>query len=669
MVGETLGDPRAPVTKCQGPWGPAIRLPMKNSAQTIFNVVIGTAGHIDHGKSTLVERLTGVHPDRLPEEKARGLTIDLGFAPLVLDSGQRIGVIDVPGHERLVKNMVAGATGIDLVLLVVAADDGVMPQTREHVSIMQLLGIEVGIVVLTKIDVVDEEMRELVKEDLKDSLRGTFLERAPMLEVSSVTGAGLEALRAAIHERIASLVPRDTTGIFRMPVQRVFSSKGFGTVVTGIPIRGRAVIGDTLEIVPLGKKGRVRGLQAYKETVDMVRAGHSSAVNLSDVDYREVHRGMVLTQPGYFRGSTMFEATFHHLESAKRPLVHQSSIRLHVGTVEALGKVYLLEKKSLEPGEDAFVQFRLEEPIVAAPGDRYVVRLHSPLETIGGGEILDQSRWRLKTGKAHVLEMLREKESAVGDAKRLLASALHASGYEAMAEKDLAVRCGLPPDEARKLVEELVASGELLRASRAGQLISARRLEEARAEVLRAAEAHFRENPKRLHLEKLQLRQAMGAHEVFFDDLLAGMEEDGLIVEAPGSKLRFRDFGPKLGSADEAIRAEILEALGSSPFMPPSPAEIAEAKGKPLRAVESLVSLLEEEGELVRLADGVYFRKDALEDARKKLREHLEVHRTMTAADAKNVLGSTRKYSIPLLEHFDKEGFTLRRGDLRELKK
>ena len=370
---------------------------MKKNLDTIFNVVIGTAGHIDHGKSTLVEKLTGIHPDRLPEEKARGLTIDLGFAPLTLKSGQRIGVIDVPGHEKLVKNMVAGATGIDLVLLVVAADDGVMPQTREHVSIMDLLGLTEGIVVLSKIDMVDSDLRELVKDDIQETLRGTFLENAPVVELSSVTGEGLDKLLDVIHARIAILKPKETSGIFRMPIQRVFSSKGFGTVVTGVPLRGTTVLGDTLEVVPLGKKGRVRGIHAYREATDMARAGHSSAINLTDVDYREVHRGMVLTQPGYFQGSTMFEASLKYLASNTRPLPHQTSIRLHLGTVEGLGKVYLLEKKTVEPGEEAYVQFRLDEPIVAAPGDRFVLRLHSPLETIGGGEILDQSRWRLKT--------------------------------------------------------------------------------------------------------------------------------------------------------------------------------------------------------------------------------------------------------------------------------
>ena len=642
---------------------------MKKSLETIFNVVIGTAGHIDHGKSTLVERLTGIHPDRLPEEKARGLTIDLGFAPLTLKSGQRIGIIDVPGHERLVKNMVAGATGIDLVLLVVAADDGVMPQTREHVSIMQLLGITEGIVVLSKIDLVDSELRELVKEDVHDTLKGTFLEDAPVVEISSVTGEGLDTLQETIHSRIQALRPKDTTGIFRMPIQRVFSSKGFGTVVTGVPLRGSTVIGDTLEVVPLGKKGRVRGIHAYREATDMARAGHSSAINLTDIDYREVHRGMVLTQPGYFQGSTMFEARLLYLPSNTRPLQHQAAIRLHVGTVEGLGKVYLLEKKTVDPGEEAYVQFRFDEPIVAAPGDRFVLRLHSPLETIGGGEILDQSRWRLKTGKAHVLDLLREKDEAVGDSKRFVANVLNSAGYEATSEKDLAVRCGLPPGDAKTVVDELVDSGEVRRASRAGLLIATRRLEEAQRESLRAAEQFFRENPRKLVLDKQQLRQTLGAHEVFFQDLVTKLETGGLVTESPGGRLKFRDFGPRLNPEEAKVRAEVLADLKENLFAPPSPAEISGRHGRDPRTTVQITELLCEEGEAVKLAEDVYLHREAVDEAKKRLRAHLEQQKSITASDAKTLIGSTRKYVIPLLEFLDREGFTVRKGDVRELKK
>jgi selenocysteine-specific elongation factor len=642
---------------------------MKKNLESIFNVVLGTAGHIDHGKSTLVKTLTGVDPDRLPEEKARGLTIDLGFAPLVLRSGLRVGVVDVPGHERLIKNMVAGATGIDLVLLVVAADDGVMPQTREHLTIMQILGLEHGIVVITKVDMVDAELRELVREEVKEALAGTFLESAPVAEVSSVTGEGIEALLDLIHDAIAKVRPRRASGIFRMPIQRVFSPKGFGTVVTGIPLSGRAALGDTLEIMPLGQKGRVRGIHAYKEATDLARAGHSSAINLSDIDYREVHRGMVLTEPGFFRGSTMYEARLHYLPASRRPLQHQTEIRLHVGTAEALGKVFLLEEKTLESGEESFVQFRLAEPLVAAPGDRYVLRLHSPMETIGGGEILDQSRWRLKTGKRYVIEELRGKQSALGDSQRFLLHLLASAGYEALSEKDLSVRSGLPAEELRPLLEQLLETGDVVRASRPGLYLSAERLEEARSVVLDAAAAYYRQHPRRLLMDKTHLRQAIRAHEVFLQDLIGRLEASGELAVERGTQLRWRDHGPRLTAEEESRRGEIAARCLEQKLTPPSPEELAQEKGwDPAKAAE-LFELLAEEGELLKVAEGIYFHQQAIEEARERLREHLLEHGAVTAGDAKNLLGSTRKYCIPLLEHFDREGFTVRRGDLRELKK
>jgi selenocysteine-specific elongation factor len=641
---------------------------MRRNLETIFNVVVGTAGHIDHGKSSLVERLTGVHPDRLPEEKARGLTIDLGFAPLTLKSGLRVGIIDVPGHERLVKNMIAGATGIDFVILVIAADDGVMPQTREHIAIMQLLGLEHGMVALTKIDIVEDDLRELVREDIQETLKGTFLENAPLVEVSSVTREGLDRLLETLNERIALVRPRDATGVFRMPIQRVFSSKGFGTVVTGIPVSGQTRLGDTLEVAPLGEKGRVRGIHAYGEPTDLSRAGHSSAFNLSDVDYRAVHRGMVLVQPGYFRGATMFEARFRYLPANPRSLPHQASIRLNTGTAEVLGRIYLLESKKLEPGSESFVQFRLEEPLVAAPGDRFVARSISPLATLGGGEILDQSRWRLKTGKMYVIDALREKADAVGDPLRFLAGALQASGYDAVPEKELAVRAGLPLEETRALVDKLAAAGELRRSSRAGLLLSSARLAEAEAEVLRSAQAYFREHPRRRHLDREQLRQKLASHEAFFQDLVDLLSAKGIITGSQGGKLAFRDFGPKLTPGEEAVRAEILESLSGNFFNPPAPVELAAERGWKPGAAEEIAKLLVEEGEVVQLAEGIYFHHDALEEARRRMREYLAAHGTITASQARTLLESTRKYCIPLLEHLDREGFTLRKGDLRQLR-
>ena len=642
---------------------------MKSNLDTIFNVVVGTAGHIDHGKSSLVQRLTGIDPDRLPEEKSRGLTIDLGFAPLTLDNGQRVGIIDVPGHERLVKNMVAGATGIDLVVLVVAADDGVMPQTREHVDIMDLLGLQRGIIAVTKIDMVDSDMRELVREDIRESLSGSFLADAPLLEVSSTTGEGIDALRARLHEEITTVERREPEGVFRMPIQRVFSSKGFGTVVTGVPISGQTKIGATLEVVPLGEKGRIRGIHAYKEATDLARAGHSAAINLTDVDYRTVLRGMVLGEPGYFQGSSMFETQFTYLPSNKKPLVHQSPVRLHVGTAEAIGRAYLLERKVVEPGETTFVQFRLETPIAAAPGDRFVIRSYSPSYTIGGGEVLNRSQWRLKTGRSFVIDGLKKRAGAIHDADELVMSTLEGIGNSALTEKDLTVRAGLASDDAGERIQKLVDDGKLLRAKRAGYLVSTDQLAVGEKALLAFAEKFFRDHPRRVVLEKPQVKDALSADDVFLTELLGRMSEADTLSESSGGKLRLRGFAPQLSDDETAIKATIDSAFAEQLFTPPSPAELAETHGWDAELTADLARLLEEEGELTRIGDGIVLHRTAIEEAKTRLKAYLEENETMTAADAKNVLGSTRKYSIPLLEHLDQIGFTVRQGDKRALRK
>jgi selenocysteine-specific elongation factor len=641
---------------------------VKKNLETICNVVIGTAGHIDHGKTTLVERLTGINPDRLPEEKARGMTIDLGFSRLELPGGLRVGIVDVPGHERFVKNMVAGATGIDLVLLVVAADDGVMPQTREHLAIMSLLDLRHGVIALTKIDLVGADLRGLVLEDLRETLSGTFLESAPVVAVSSATGEGIDDLRQALIRTIGEVAPRDTGGVFRMPIQRVFSSKGFGTVLTGIPVAGQAVAGDMLEVAPLSMSGRVRGIHAYGESTDLARAGHSTAINLTDVDYKEVQRGMVLAAPGFFRPTAMVEARFHCLRRNGRPIDHLTAIRFHAGTAEVLGRIHLLEGKRIEPDQTAYVQFRLDEPVVVAPGDRYVARLASPLETIGGGEVIDRSKWRLKAGKPFVIEALKRKEEAIGSKRLGILQVFTDGGFSALAEKEAAARAGLPEPEARKVLAELQSEGALLRAGRAGLIIARAKLEEAKAAAAATAEDFFRKNPRRLLVPKLHLKDRLRADEAFFHELLAALEAGGLARTVRGDHLQWTGRRPELTPAEARAREELLEAFRAASLSPPAPEEAARAAGLEEALAGALISLLVEEGELLKIAEGLLFHHQALEDARRRLTAHLEKEGSMTAAAARTVLGSTRKYIIPLLEHFDREGLTVRRGDLRELR-
>ncbi|MCA8921998.1 MAG: selenocysteine-specific translation elongation factor, partial [Planctomycetes bacterium] len=397
-------------------------------SEEIARVVLGTAGHIDHGKTALVRALTGVDADRLAEEQSRGMTIDLGFAPLELD-GRAVGVVDVPGHERFVKNMVAGATGIDLVLLVVAADDGVMPQTREHLEILSLLGLERGVVAVTKVDRpgVDDDLLAALDAELDVLLAGTFLAPAPRVRVSALTGAGVPALRAVLAREVGRVEQRPVRGPFRMPVQRVFSVKGFGTVLTGIPLSGVVAPGDGLAVhTQRGAvlRARVRGIQAYGRPVERARAGHSAALNFVDVDRKAVVRGDVVAHPDVFASGELWEVRLESLASCARAFDRRiNTVRVHLGTAEVMGEVALLEGSELAPGEAGFAQLRLRTAVVAAPGDRFVVRRHSPLETLGGGVILGRSAWRLKAGRPFVLERLARREATLGDleAQALLA--------------------------------------------------------------------------------------------------------------------------------------------------------------------------------------------------------------------------------------------------------
>ena len=357
---------------------------------SILRLTLGTAGHIDHGKTSLVRALVGgeADTDRLKEERARGLTIEIGYAEWRLGDGTEVGIVDVPGHERFVRNMVAGATGMDCVLLVVAADDGAMPQTREHLQIMSLLGMRTGAVALTKIDLVDPEMRELVEEDVRGVLRGTFLDGAPLFPVSSTTGEGIPELRAGLERLLRDLPPRDAGGPFRMPVQRVFTVKGHGTVATGIPVSGTVRREDRLELLPAGKPCRVRGIQVYHHDANEAGAGHRTALNLADIDYHAVGRGDVLVEAGIFRAATLFDVRFRCTAAERGGVPHRLPVKMLVGTAEEEGRLLLLEGDEVRPGEEAYAQVRLDAPVVAAPGDRFILRIPSPSATVGGGVVL-----------------------------------------------------------------------------------------------------------------------------------------------------------------------------------------------------------------------------------------------------------------------------------------
>ncbi len=644
----------------------------------IFTVVIGTAGHIDHGKSTLVRRLTGVDPDRLPEEKAREMTIDLGFAPLVLPSGKTVGVIDVPGHERFFKNMVAGATGIDVGMLVIDANEGVMPQTREHVEIMQLLGVRAGVIALTKIDVAGEEMAALAIEDVREQLRGTSFGAVEIVPVSSVTGEGIDRLLAELERLCRSIGPRRPSGPFRMPIQRVFSAKGFGTVVTGVPVSGRVRVGETVEILPPGFRGKVRGIQAYRAEADEARAGHSSALNVADVDYKEVSRGMVAAEPGAFEATALVEARLQHLASSRRPLRHREQIRFHVGTAEALGELALLEAPELPPGASAFVELRLRDPVVVAPGDRFILRRHAEQRTIGGGVVLGASERRLRAGRPEVVEALRRKHDALGDERRVVEEALRAAGLRPQPAARLRARAGLSEGDVARHLQALAAAGAAIALRNGTLYVHAAAFAAAQEKVQAALEAIFAADPLRVHADRLELRGRAGLQDDLFDAALDALVRAGRIVRSSGDEARLEKPGRTvaLTAAQAALRERALELWRAAGFQPPSVEEAAGALGLAKKGgiaeLKKIVGLLVEEGALVEVAAGMVFAREAVRAAREAVFE--EFRRAAAAGEEfsasvyREKLGTTRKYAIPLLEYFDATGLTVRKGATRVLR-
>jgi selenocysteine-specific elongation factor len=647
-------------------------LPRARDGSDIVSVVVGTAGHIDHGKSTLVKTLTGIDPDRLKEEQERGLTIDIGFARFDLPDGRTVGVVDVPGHERFVKNMVAGATGVDLVVLVVAADDGIMPQTREHLDILTLLGIEHGLVAVTKIDMVDRDILDVVLLELQDLLRGTFLEKAPVCPLSSVTLAGFDDFKAALARAVSQVRPRDASGAFRMPIQRVFSAKGHGTIVTGIPVSGTINAGDAVEILPLGATSKVRGIQAYQRDVDRARAGHSSALNVPEVDYKLVVRGMTACAPGVFAAEHFLEARIKLLPRRRKPLKDRSTLRIHVGTAEVLGEIVLLEARELAPGASGLCQLRLVEPIVVAPGDRFIARLHSPLETVGGGVIVGASKHRLKAGKAFVIERLNEKEAALEDPDEAVLVALDESPRPLRADA-LAKSVQRPASELEAALARLLAAGRVVEVSGgkgARTFVTLLGWEAARARIQAVLREQHQKKKLRLLVPRLELKQQCALDDVLLEAALASLETEKRVVSAGRSGLKLAEHEVVLPPDDARVAAELVALYEERGFLTPSRAEALEALApkNPKRA-EEVFSYLLEKGDLVQVAPEIVFHRARYDEARHRLIEAISRTGFLASGAFKDELGTSRKYAIPLLEHFDEVGLTVREGEGRVLRK
>jgi selenocysteine-specific elongation factor len=631
-------------------------------------IVVGTAGHIDHGKSSLVRALTGIDPDRLKEEKERGLTIDLGFARFDLPDGRTVGIVDVPGHERFIRNMVAGATGTDLVVLVVAADDGVMPQTREHLAIMELCGVRRGLIALNKIDLVDEEMVELAAEDVRETVAGTFLEEAEIVRVSAVAGTGMDVLKERLAHMAAETVPRSADGVFRMPIQRVFSVRGFGTVVTGIPVSGQVAVGDVLEVLPSGVRGKVRGLQAYAESTDSGRAGHSTAVNLTDLDRQKAKRGDVIATPNFFSAVRMVGARFRVLPTLGKPVTNRMPVRLHTGTADPLGEIVLLDQKELAPGEEGLVQVRLEHPIVCAPGDRFILRLASPMVTLGGGVILEESRHRLKRFKGFVIDELERQESSLDSPAALTESTLARLGHELTTVEDLAHAVKRSRADTASYLEELAAEGRVLQIGGRDKWIHVDRLEECLTKVRAALEEWFGTHNMRSVMDVLELRKVTGFDAALLTPLLEEEQRRGSLVLESGGRVRPAGREVELDEDARALSEAVLAALEAGGYQPPTVLELAARVSAKEPEVREVLAALVDRGQVRDAGKGMYLAESLAAVMREAIVDNCKKHGQLEIPELKERLQTSRKFLIPLLEYFDTQGLTIRQGPVRVLR-
>src|SRR5262245_52072435 len=619
------------------------------------DLILGTAGHIDHGKTSVVKALTGIDCDRLPEEKARGITIDIGFA--ILDLGDyRLGIVDVPGHERFIKNMLAGATGVDLAVLVVAADDSVMPQTREHLEILRLLGLRHGLIALTKCDLVDETTREVVELEVRELVHGTFLENAPLVRTSATTGAGIAELKERIAEICRQVEERTGQQSFRMAIDRSFIVQGHGTVVTGSVTSGSVRVGDEVEWLPRGARVRVRSLQNHDRPVEEVHRGMRAAVNLAGVHHEDVTRGQEVATPGYLVPARVLTVRLHCLADARRPIKHRAPVRFHLGTAEVMGAVSLLDADAVQPGGWALAQLFLEEPVTATWGQPFVVRGPSATHTLGGGQVLQPAAKKVRRRHLDVLERV-ERLWTGSDEERALTVAWF-GGFGGFTAAGLVRGAGVAPGEAQALIDRLRQKGELAEVA----VSPARRLL-LHADMLRDLDERLLQAVARLH-EQFPLMASHDRQRVqslldyVGDEQLVHAAVDRLIGQKKlvGDLRRIAraDFKPKLSGNQRKLKDRIVAAYQEAQFQPPEPASFANQAGGNAASLKDLFEVCVAEGHLVAITDDLYLHSDAEAEMRRRIAERLASGPGLTVAEIRDLLGTTRKYAVPLCEYLDR---------------
>jgi selenocysteine-specific elongation factor len=627
------------------------------------SVIVGTAGHIDHGKSALVEALTGTHPDRLAEEKRRGITIDLGFAFLE-ENGVKFGFVDVPGHERFVSNMLAGAAGIDLVLLVIAADESIKPQTREHFDICRLLGVTRGVVVLTKSDLVDADMLGLVRLEVEEYLRGSFLERAPIVSVSAKTGTGLVELKNALHAVATEIPGKDAARYFRLPIDRAFAMKGFGTVVTGTLISGSVGAEDEVEMFPGGKRLRVRGVQSGGKSLERAIAGQRTAVNLAGIDHGDVKRGMTLAVPGRFRATRRMDVRLKLLPSARK-LKHRARVHLHAGTAETIAEIFIYGENTLSPGQSTLAHLRLQDDVLLQPGDRFIVRQFSPVVTIGGGEVLDCLARRptvRDSGRPVFLEIM---ERGKRDEVLVAMTERTVLGLEV---DEIVARTAWFENEVREVAQNSNAAEKIKIVSSEPLILLGRKaFDDVRRKIGERVERFHKENPLSPGIAREDLRSSLGRRvraETFraaLDELAREKKLDvqGEVVKRAGSQIA-------LQPEEARAKGEIEKAFAQAGLAVPFVKEVLAKLSVEAKRAEKLLQILLREKNLVRVSPELIFHQDALAHLKEQLAMYKKAKGERISVPLfKDLTGITRKYAIPLLEYLDRERVTRRSGDER----
>ncbi len=638
-------------------------------------VILGTAGHIDHGKSALVKALTGTDPDRLKEEKERGITIDLGFADLAYPDGLKVGIVDVPGHERLIKNMLAGAGGIDMVLMVIAADEGIMPQSREHLDICRLLRVKRGLIAITKSDLVEEDWIELVQEEVRDFVRDSFLEGAEIVAVSSKSGVNIDLLKEKIRGLAMSVEPKSEKGIFRLPVDRIFTLRGFGTVVTGTAISGSISVEAGIEILPKGTRAKVRGLQSHGKDIKKAYAGQRVAINLQGVAKEDIQRGDVIAIPDRLKTTYFIDADIELLKSAPvKGLKNRSLVHFHTGTTELTGRIIIYpagsreapgpsgesDREELKLGGKAFCQLRFKEPITVMAGDRYIIRRFSPLMTIGGGEILDVSpKRRSRDERLRDLAVFEQ-----GSLQEKLGLKILQGGLNGVSMADLSGWIKIEPPELQREIHALVKAGKLLQCE--GRIIHKEKYDEFGKRLVDTLSDFHKSNPLKPGMTKEALRALYrGLDQRLFEVFLSQVGD--IFVER--DIVRLKTFRIALSEDKQALKERILTVLEKSAFQPPSRDELAKAVSIRPQEAEELLKIMAAEKSLVRINDSMYITMQHHTKMLKGLKDFFAGKSEMTVGEFRDLLQTSRKFALPFLEHLDAGRVTLRVGEVRKLLK